>query len=266
MTLPEAGNALLRLQLEDIYGGMIRARATKQDASLLTLAASIARHGLLQPILVRRNAQAGRYALICGARRMLACRMLGMKEIDAIVMEADEATAAACFLEEHATRQDAHVLDEAELIERVGRARLAEACALDARDIERRTRLLALDERVRAFIRSRNLSAQQAAPLLALADVDRQMEAASIIAERSLTGAQARRLICAPQREADEGQSGRRRLLRAATEAAQQTARALERSGLAVRVQIQTQGQGVGVQILIRNARNGHTRQEKTGI
>ena len=67
---------VLRLSVEDIYGGMIPERA-KEDASLPILAASIAKHGLLQPIIVQENGDAGRYKLVCGARRLAACRMLG---------------------------------------------------------------------------------------------------------------------------------------------------------------------------------------------
>ncbi len=261
--LPDAGNDVVRLRMDDIYGGMVHARATQQDASVLALAASIARHGLLQPIVVRKNAQAGRYAVICGARRVLACRILGMKEIDAIVIDADEATSAACFLEEHALRRDAHFLEEAELIDRVDGERVMEECTLERRGVQKKLTLLGLDERVLACIRREGLTAQQAWPLTAIGDADRQLEAASIIAERGLTGDQARRLVLGPRRE-EIAVSGRRRLLRAATEAAEKTARMLKNSGIASHVSVQSQEQGVSIQILIRNAKNRNWRQEKS--
>ena len=63
---------MMRLSIADVYGGVIASRQREDDPALIELAASIRRHGLLQPILVRRNPQAGRYALICGARRLAA--------------------------------------------------------------------------------------------------------------------------------------------------------------------------------------------------
>ena len=107
---------MMRLSIADVYGGVIASRQREDDPALIELAASIRRHGLLQPILVRRNPQAGRYALICGARRLAACRMAGLECVDAIVMEADDAEAAACFMEEHLTRRAPGVIGEAEAV------------------------------------------------------------------------------------------------------------------------------------------------------
>ena len=98
-----AGMQVLRLSIEDVYGGMIPDRA-KEDVSLPILAASIAKHGLLQPIVVQKNETAGRYKLVCGTRRVEACRMLGKKVIDAFLLQGDKVDAAACFLEEQSLK------------------------------------------------------------------------------------------------------------------------------------------------------------------
>ena len=54
----------LRLNIDDIYGGMIPERV-KEDVSLPLLAASIAKHGLLQPVVVQKNEDVERYKLVC---------------------------------------------------------------------------------------------------------------------------------------------------------------------------------------------------------
>ena len=100
----EKGVQAVRLRLADIYGGMISSRL-KEDAALPVLAQSIARHGLLQPIVVQENEENGRYMLVCGARRLAACRLLGMTQIDAVQIPGRKPDAAACFLEDHFTRQ-----------------------------------------------------------------------------------------------------------------------------------------------------------------
>ena len=77
------------------------------------LAQSIARHGLLQPIVVQENEENGRYMLVCGARRLAACRLLGMTQIDAVQIPGRKPDAAACFQEDHFTRQTVPFLKEA---------------------------------------------------------------------------------------------------------------------------------------------------------
>ena len=144
---PEGGRAFIRIRVQDIYGGIISGR-DHDDEGMAQLAASIAQHGLLQPIVVRRNSQAGRYALICGARRLAVCRMLGMKEIDALCMEADEEAAAACFMEEHILRRMPCAMEESRALARLEKDVLLSSTTLERFVIEQRLRLLSLPPRV----------------------------------------------------------------------------------------------------------------------
>lgn len=249
----------IRVGIEEIYGGMIRERA-QQDASLAVLAASIAKHGLLSPVLVRRNAQMGRYALVCGARRLLACRMLGMREIDALLITADEQEAAACFMEEHLTRCVPQFMDEARLLQSTGLTQ--EHCVLPAHQLERRIRMLSLSERVREAVQEGELTLEQAEPLLGIKQEERQMEAASIIASRGLTPQQARRLVFAPV-PAEEPAAGKRRAIRMAMEEASCTAERMKRQGVQASVSVHSQEKGICIQILLKNPENLGKEQEK---
>lgn len=62
------------------------------EAELAGLADSIARHGLLQPILVRKDGE--RYVLVAGERRLRARRLLGEPQIPAIITSGDPAEIA----------------------------------------------------------------------------------------------------------------------------------------------------------------------------
>ena len=253
----------LRLRTEDIYGGALPARA-KGDITLL--AASIARHGMLQPIVVRRNAQVGRYALVCGVRRLQACRMLGIREVDALLFEGDEREAAACFLEEHWCREAVSCVDEAELIERAGGQELSRRFALAQGMLARRLRLLTLGERVRAFVRRERLTLSQTEPLLKIAREDWQLEAASIIAQRGLGTAQAQRLVLGePAANADVPEMGRRRATRAALRELSAVAERLNAQGIETNVSMYSQERGLCVQIVLRGAENLGGGQEKRG-
>lgn len=253
------GMTALRLRVEDIYGGMLSARA-RGDVTLL--AASIARHGLLSPVIVRRNEQAGRYALVCGARRLQACRLLGMKEIDALLFPGDEREAAACFLEEHWTREAPSCADEGELARRSGGAALLPRFALPHGPLLRRLRLLALGEKTLSLVRRERLTLEQAEPLLLVRDEDRRLEAASIIAQRALGGAQARRLVAGETFAGPARGEGRRRATRQALREMNALAQRLRAQGVEASVRVCAQERGLCVQILLA-AENCAGMQEK---
>ena len=243
----ETGVQALRLRLSDIYGGMIPSRL-KEDAALPVLAQSIARHGLLQPVVVQKNEANGRYMLVCGARRLAACRMLGRKEIDAVQISGEKPEAAACYVEEHFTRRGAPFLAEAALL---GAAGVAETCCLPEGEIRRRLAMLDLDEQTQNAVARGNLSLEQAEPLLDAPQTERT-EMAEVIASRKLNAEQARRML---GREARQEQGGRRRAVRRATEEAQRLCDGLNAQGMRANLSVCAQGQGLCIQILIKNER-----------
>ncbi|MGN0773194.1 MAG: ParB/RepB/Spo0J family partition protein [Candidatus Ventricola sp.] len=254
-----SGRTMMRVQVKDVYGGMVAGRDL-EDETLAPLAASIARHGLLQPIVVRRNAQAGRFALVCGARRLAACRLLGLKEIDALCLELDDAAAAACFMEEHCLRRAPCAMEEALALCAVDKDALLLSTALGRQAIEQRLGLLALPLRVQEIARQRRLSMEQAQPLLSASGEERQTEAALIIAERSLTPAQARRLVFGPQK--GRAQSARRRTVRAALEEVGALARRLRAQGVEASVSVHSQEGGMCVQLLFGHAEKRSDQQD----
>ncbi len=240
----------LRLRLGDIYGGL--PSRVQQDGTLAELASSIAKRGLLQPIVVRRSEQAGRFALVCGARRLAACKMLGIEEIDALCIDADEQEAIVCFMEEHVTAVSPNVLDCAALLQKAdGREATASSPAL-ARYFERMLALLTLPRCVKGIVRDAHLNVDQAEPLLRIKDESRQMEAASIIAQRELTPMQVRRLVNGPSCAAG---TGKRRSLRAAVEEISALTEKLRRQGIASQVSVTAQDCGLRVQITLQRAK-----------
>ena len=170
----EKGAQLMRLRTADIYGGMIPSRL-REDETLPALAQSIARHGLLQPIVVQENPANGRYMLVCGARRLAACRMLGLEEIDAVNIPGDKPEAVACFLEEHFTRKGVSFLEEARLLSRDG---VAQKCCMPEGEMRRRLSMLELDAQTQAVIERGGLSMEQAEWLKGVQPKARRLEAA----------------------------------------------------------------------------------------
>ena len=87
--------------------------AGTEDATLDDLARSILEKGLLSPILVIKKSE-GKYDLIAGQRRFLACKKLGWKDIPAIVRDdLNDADATVISLIENIHRADMNPLDKA---------------------------------------------------------------------------------------------------------------------------------------------------------
>ncbi|MBV8737713.1 MAG: ParB/RepB/Spo0J family partition protein [Alphaproteobacteria bacterium] len=85
----------------------------QHDSTIEDLAKSIERHGLLNPIMVMRRAE-GRYEVIAGQRRLLACQQLGWAVIPAIVRDSTTDTdATAISLVENVHRADMNPRDKA---------------------------------------------------------------------------------------------------------------------------------------------------------
>lgn len=257
----QGGAQLIRLPISEIGGGMLPERQ-REDEALCELAASIAKRGLLQPIVVRRTECASRYTLVLGARRLAACRMLGRREIDALIIDCDEKTAAVCLMEEHLTRRLPCVLDEAQVLSFAAEEALIDSAAMNRRR-NMRLSLLALTDGAKEIIRRYALSSEQAAPLGLIRHPARQEEAAMIIAERELTPSQARRLAVGPAMRQEESGT-RRRATRAALSEIHALARRMRAQGMDAAVSMHSLTGGVCVQILLRNGEKGSSQQEMT--
>ena len=75
------------------------------------LTESIRRHGVLQPLVVRKKGKF--YELIAGERRLRAARAAGLKEVPILLVEADDDKAAELGLIENLQREDLGPLEEA---------------------------------------------------------------------------------------------------------------------------------------------------------
>ncbi|HCR36511.1 TPA: hypothetical protein DIU22_05750 [Candidatus Woesebacteria bacterium] len=87
--------------------------AGTEDTGLDDLANSIKEQGLLNPIIVRKKDD-GKYDLIAGQRRFLACKKLGLDSIPAIIREKmDDTDATIISLIENVHRADMSPIDKA---------------------------------------------------------------------------------------------------------------------------------------------------------
>ncbi|MEO5865728.1 MAG: ParB/RepB/Spo0J family partition protein [Sphingomonas sp.] len=87
------------------------------DAALDELAASIARRGVIQPIVVRPHGKD--YQIVAGERRWRAAQRARLHEVPVIVREFDDAETLEVALVENIQRQDLNAIEEAEAYQRL---------------------------------------------------------------------------------------------------------------------------------------------------
>ena len=166
---------------------------------LQALAASIAIHGVLQPVLLTQVD--GGFQLIAGERRLRASVMAGKHTIPAVVRTADEQSQLSLALVENLQRADLNALDEArafrqlmdefgltqeQVAQRIGRSRAAIANTM---------RLLSVVQAIQDAVRAGRISEGHARALASLTDHQEQQRTLALVERRSLSVRQTEQLV-----------------------------------------------------------------------
>ena len=201
----------LSLPISQVEPGVKQPRKRFDEDSLHDLADSIRTHGVIQPLTVRRLSS-GYYQIIAGERRWRAAKLAGLREIPAVIIEADDRKVMELGLIENLQREDLNPIEEAngyhvlideygmtqeEVAKRVGKSRPAVANAL---------RLLALPDAVHQLLEEGKLSAGHARAILSVPSGELQKKLAQKVIAEDLsvrqTEALAKRLAAAAEDEA----------------------------------------------------------------
>ena len=195
----ESGAKVDTLPLREIEPDPEQPRKTFDEETLGELAASIAEHGLLQPIAVRPRPRGG-YSIVAGERRWRACRMAGLNDVPVVIKEVSDEQAMELALVENLQREDLDPVEEAmgyrQLMDKCGltQEQAAEKLGKKRSSLANSLRLLNLPAPVLEQLRLGALSMGHAKPLLALGDPALQEQAASQIVAQDLNVRQAEAL------------------------------------------------------------------------
>jgi ParB family chromosome partitioning protein len=186
-----AEEELQQLGLAEIQPNPFQPRRDFPETELAELAASIAEHGILQPVIVRATAEG--YELVAGERRFRACQQLGRPAIPAVVRTATDEQMLELALVENIQRQDLNPIDTAvayrAMISRLGITQedAARRLGKSRSALANMLRLLDLPEDLRAQVSDGTLSSGHARALLSLADADAQRAVAERIVSEGLS-------------------------------------------------------------------------------
>lgn len=179
------------LPLREIEPDPDQPRKTFDDETLGELAASIAEHGLLQPIAVRPHGL-GNYLIVAGERRWRACRMAGLNEVPVIVKDVTDEQAMELALVENLQREDLDPVEEAagirELMTRcdLTQEQAAQKLGKSRSALANSLRLLNLPESVLELLKGGFINIGHAKVILSLPTAELQEQAAQIVADNQL--------------------------------------------------------------------------------
>ncbi len=186
-----SGRGLLMLPVEAVERNPKQPRKRFEEKKLEELAASIREHGVVEPILVRRDG--GKYRILAGERRWRAAQRAGLKEVPAVVREASEREAFELALVENLQREDLNAIEEAEAYEvliedhKLTQEAVAERVGKDRSTVANALRLLKLPEEVRDLVKDGKLDMGHARALLGLDGEDAIRRAAARVLREGLS-------------------------------------------------------------------------------
>ncbi|MGQ9622261.1 MAG: ParB/RepB/Spo0J family partition protein [Candidatus Caldatribacteriaceae bacterium] len=192
------GRAIQEVHIDSLSTNDLQPRTHVDEEKIEELAESIRRHGILQPLIVRRKGEG--FEIIAGERRWRAAKKAGLKAVPVIVEEADEEKKLELALVENLQREDLNPIELArgirklmdifgltqeEVAERIGKKRPTVANVL---------RLLELPQGIQKLLEEGVISLGHAKALLGLS-LEEQEEVVERIVGRSLSVRETETLI-----------------------------------------------------------------------
>ncbi len=187
----EDESGIIELRINEIEPNAGQPRKYFDDEKLVQLSESIKQHGIIQPIIVKKDNN--RYIIIAGERRWRAAKLAGLSKVPVLIKEFTNKQVMEVALIENLQREDLNPIEEADaflhlmneydmtqeqIAETIGRSRPAIANSL---------RLLGLSEDVKKYIVSGDLTSGHARTLVILQDTEVQLKAAEYIIANKLS-------------------------------------------------------------------------------
>lgn len=207
-------NGLQWINVEQILPAANQPRTLFKQEQLQELTASIAAHGVLQPLLVLQEGD--HYRLIAGERRLRASKAAGLTKVPCVLTEKTPAEAAKLSLIENLQRENLTFFEEAAAYRRLmeefnlTQAEVARSMSKDPSTIANKLRLLKLPISAQILINKNGLTERHARALLRVPEQDLLMDLLEEAIDRALNVQETEELINAALNPKEKKQRPRR--------------------------------------------------------
>ena len=180
-----------KIAIEDLSPGQYQPRKKMYKSTLEELAQSIKEQGILQPLVVRRQAS-GRYEIVVGERRWRAAQLAGLESVPVLVRDLNNDETAKIALIENLQREDLNALDQARGLQRLQREfnlsqdALGKAVGKSRSAVTNLLRLLNLVPEVQVLLEEGRIEMGHARALLSV-DPTKQLGFAQEVVKKSLS-------------------------------------------------------------------------------
>ncbi len=174
-------------------------RKNFDEEALQELSASIKQYGIIQPLVVKKNADY--YEIIAGERRWRAAKMAGLKEVPVIIKEYTDQEIVEISLIENIQRENLNPIEEAIAYKRLldefhlKQEEVAKRVAKSRTTVTNSLRLLKLDERVQQMVIDEELTSGHVRALLSIEDKNAQYDIAKKVFEEKLSVRDTEKLV-----------------------------------------------------------------------
>lgn len=191
---------LVSIPIARISPNKYQPRADFNEEKLQELSDSIKMNGLVQPILVSPSSTPGEYDLIAGERRLRACTLAKMQNIQAIIKQTSAKEKFQISLIENLQRDDLNPLEEAEAFHRImnefklTQEQLSSMLGLGRSKIANTLRLLNLPDDIKTALKNNHIQAGHARAMLSL-NAAKQKELTHRIIKEKLTAREVEEIV-----------------------------------------------------------------------
>lgn len=188
-----------KIKLSLIEPNREQPRKNFDEEALQELSDSIKQYGIIQPLVVKKNADY--YEIIAGERRWRAAKMAGLKEVPVIIKEYTEQEIVEISLIENIQRENLNPIEEAIAYKRLldefhlKQEEVAKRVAKSRTTVTNSLRLLKLDEKVQQMVIEEKLTSGHVRALLAIEDKNAQYNIAKKVYDEKLNVRDTEKLV-----------------------------------------------------------------------